>query len=132
MSERNLPDGYESLGTIWNPEVAPRSMAVMDKSSRGEKLNVELVSPQPLPETNSSVRTAFDKCSSRTRVHTGETKIFFFPPAEQMRTVALYSLFTRFGRSAVYVRRDGLGMKFSAYKLRVGFCLLLGRILVSP
>jgi len=62
------------LGTIWNPEVAPRSTAVMDKSSRGEKLNVELVS-RPLPETNSSVRTASDKFPSRVRA--SETNIFF-------------------------------------------------------
>lgn len=47
---RNLPNRYESLGTIWNPEGSRgrkssfRPLLVMDKSSRGQKLNVELVS----------------------------------------------------------------------------------------
>jgi len=73
----------------------------MDKSSRGEKLNVELVS-RPLPETNSSVRTASDKFPSR--VCASETNIFFSHagPEVHHRYHASRFLFMRFVESGKF------------------------------
>lgn len=73
--ERNLPDGYESLGTIWNPEVAPRSTVVMDKSSREEKLNVELVSDHFRERIVPS-----ERLSINFRARASKTRIFFRSP----------------------------------------------------
>lgn len=112
IGKRNLPDGYESLGTIWNPEVAPRSTAVMDKSSRGEKLNVELVSnhfrKRIVPSEQLSIN--FRRACERQR---GEN---IFLLAGQMCRHAFHFLFMRSGKSAVKVLQR-LEIKFSTYEL---------------
>lgn len=110
---RNLPDGYESLGTIWNPEVAPRSTPVTDKSSRGEKLNVELVSVHFRKRIVPSERLPINFRREPRREHTQARDENIFSLAGQMRRHASHFLFTRPGKSTVRAPHDMLKMKFS-------------------
>lgn len=123
IGKRNLPDGYESLGTIWNPEVAPWSTAVMDKSSRGEKLNVELVSnhfrKRIVPSEQLSINFR------RARAHQRDGNIFFFIHRTNVPSYVSFLIyaFWQIGRKSFSKTRDKI---FDICEL--GCSCLLGNI----